>query len=246
MAIKQEKDQSATKFVTTSPWQMMGLTRFSPCILLSIRTMNLPIMRNLLILLLALGNHALGNDWVVIEGSISPDKKYSVAVFPQKTEFIDEADDTVLLIDHAGNKSIGPLKDVTSSGGTWGKTTENVHCVWSADSSLMIVNFRVGRLMHDSKIYRINENRAIPLELPDPKTHAKGKVLEEVEYNANPSIEIKLGENGTILKTMWSIMPKAGVDYSKYGLAKIEGALLFHYRFNKEYKLELVDVTVAE
>ncbi len=203
-------------------------------------------MRNLLILLLALGNHAFGNDWVVIEGSISPDKKYSVAVFPQKTEFIDEADDTVLLIDHAGNKSIEPLKEVSSSGGTWGKTTENLRCVWSADSTLMIVNFRVGRLMHDSKVYRICQNRAILVELPDPKTHVKGKVLDEIEYNANPGIEIKLGENGTILKTLWGIMPKAGVDYSKYGLAKIEETLLFHYRFNKEDKLELVDVTVPE
>lgn len=208
--------------------------------------MNLPILRILLMLLLPLGNHAFGNDWVVIEGSISPDKKYSVAVFPQKTEFIDEADDTVLLIDHAGNKSLGPLKEVSSSGGTWGKTTENVRCVWSADSSLMIINFRVGRLMQDSIIYRIRENRAIPVELPDPKTHAKGKVLEEIQYSANPGIEIKLGEKGAILKTMWGIMPKEGVDYSKYGLANIEGALLFHYRFNKEDKLELVDVTVPE
>ncbi len=224
----------------------MKLTRFNPCILLSIRPMNLPILRILLMLLLPLGNHAFGNDWVVIEGSISPDKKYSVAVFPQKTEFIDEADDTVLLIDHAGNKSLGPLKEVSSSGGTWGKTTENVRCVWSADSSLMIINFRVGRLMQDSIIYRIRENRAIPVELPDPKTHAKGKVLEEIQYSANPGIEIKLGEKGAILKTMWGIMPKEGVDYSKYGLANIEGALLFHYRFNKEDKLELVDVTVPE
>jgi hypothetical protein len=208
--------------------------------------MKFPIMRNILILLLALGNHAFGNDWVVIEGSISPDKKYSVAVFPQKTEFIDEADDTVLLVDHAGNKSIEPLKEASSSGGTWGKTTENVRCVWSADSTLMIVNFRIGRLMHDSKVYRIRQNRAILVELPDPKTHAKGKVIDEIEYNANPGIEIKLGENGTILKTLWGIMPKAGVDYSKYGLAKIEETLLFHYRFNKEDKLELVDVTVPE
>ncbi len=205
--------------------------------------MYLPSIRKILILLLALGNQAFGNDWVVIDGSISPNKKYAVAVFPQKTEFIDEADDTVLLIDQAANKSIGPLKDASSSGGYWGKTTENVRCIWSADSSLMIINFRTGRLMHDSIIYRIRENQAIPLDFPDPKTHAKGKVLEEIEYNANPGSEIKLGENGTILKTLWGIMPKEGVDYSKYGLKIIDASIVFHYRFNKEEKLELVDVT---
>jgi hypothetical protein len=203
-------------------------------------------LRNLLILLLGLGNHAFANDWVVIDGSISPDKKYAVAVFPQKTEFIDEADDTVLLIDHATNKSIARLKEVSSSGGTWGKTTENVRCVWSPDSSLMIVNFRTGRLMHDSQIYRILENRAIPLKFPDPKTHAKGKVLNEVHLNANPGREIILGKDGNIYERLWGIVPKKGVDYSKYGLAKIEGILVFDYRFDKEGELELVDVTAPE
>lgn len=204
-------------------------------------------MRNHLLALLFIGNFAIAGEWVITEGGLSPDKKLAVVVFPQKTELIDAADDTVLLIDPTSGSRIGPLEEVSSSGGTWGKTTENVHCVWSADSSLLVVNFRTGRLMHGSQIYRIRGRRAIPLTLPDGKTHSKGKVLEVLGHNANPGAEVTLNRDGTILKRVWGYMPKEGhfhEDYSRWGLKGLEGELLFHYRFDQQGRIKLHDITV--
>lgn len=204
-------------------------------------------MRHYLTALLFLGGCAFAGEWVITDGGLSPDKKLAVAVFPQKTEFIDEADDTVLLVDQILGRRIGPLEEVSSSGGTWGKTTTNVHCVWSADSSLLIVNYRTGRLMHSSQIYRIQGRRAIPITLPDAKKHPKGKVLEVLASSVNPGSEISLAKDGTILERVWGYMPTEGhfdEDYSKYGLKGLEGELLFHYRFNKLGHLYLHDITV--
>jgi len=55
-------------------------------------------MRNSILVFLFLGSHAFAGEWVLAQGGLSPDKRLAVAVFPQKTELIDEANDTVLLI----------------------------------------------------------------------------------------------------------------------------------------------------
>lgn len=204
-------------------------------------------MRHCLKALLFIGSYTYAGDWVVTEGGLSPNKKLAVAVFPQKSEFIDEADDTVLLVDQTTGSKVGPLKEVSFSGGTWGKTTTNVNCIWSADSSLLIVNFRTGRLMHSSQIYQIQGRRAIPLTLPDASKHPKGKVLEVLGHSANPGSEISLTKEGTILERVWGYMPKEGhfdEDYSKYGLKGLEGELLFHYNIDKQGQVHLNDITV--
>lgn len=204
-------------------------------------------MRSYLIALLIVGTPVLAGEWVVIQGGLSPDKKLAVAVFPQKSEFVDEADDTVLLIDQVRGKRIGRLEEVSSSGGTWGTTTTNVRCAWSADSSILVVNYRTGRLMHSAQIYRIRDHRAIPMTLPDAKAHPKGKVLEVLGHSANPGSEVTLTKDGTILKRVWGYMPKEGhfdEDYSKYDLKGLERELLFHYRFDQQGSLQLHDITV--
>jgi hypothetical protein len=204
-------------------------------------------MRNILTAVLLLSSHVFGGEWVVTKGGLSPDKKLAVAVVPQKTEFIDEADDSVLLIDQTTGRRIGPLEEVSSSGGTWGSTTTNVQCVWSADSTILIVSYRIGRLMHSSQIYRIHGRRAIPLPLPDAKKHPKGKILEVLRSSANPGSEVSLAKDGTILERVWGYMPIEGhfdEDYSKYGLKGLEGELLFHYRFDQQGQLQLHDITV--
>lgn len=204
-------------------------------------------MRNILTAILLHGSYAFGGEWVVTNGGVSPDGRFAVAVFPQKTEFVDEADDTVLLIDQTRGRRLGPLEEVSSSGGTWGTTTTNVHCVWTPDSSLLIVNFRAGRLMHSSQIYRIRDRRAIPLKLPDPKTHPKAKVLGVLGHSANPGSEITITKDGTIQERVWGYMPLEGhfdEDYAKYGLKGLEGELLFHYCFDQQGNIRLHDITV--
>lgn len=201
-------------------------------------------MRNILTAIFLLGSHAYAGDWVVTRGGLSPDGKFAVAVFPQKTEFVDEADDTVLLIDQTRGRRIGPLEEVSSSGGTWGTTATNVHCLWSPDSTLLIVNFRTGRLMHSSQIYRIRDRRAVPLSLPDAKTHPKGKLLVGLQSTANPGSEITLTKDGCICKRGWGYVPDFTVDYAKHGLTGFEGELLFHYRFDQHGQLQLHDITV--
>ena len=201
-------------------------------------------MRNILTAVLLLSSHILGGEWVVTKGGLSPDKKFAVAVFPQKTEYIDEADDTVLLIDQTTGRRIGPLEEISSSGGTWGSTTTNVHCAWSPDSTILIVNYRTGRLMHSSQIYRIRHRRAIPLSLPDAKAHPKGKLLVELHRTANPGSEMTLAKDGSIQMRDWGYVPDFTVDYSKHGLAGFDGQLLFHYRFDPQGQLRLHDITV--
>ncbi|MEN3942985.1 hypothetical protein WJU23_16930 [Prosthecobacter sp. SYSU 5D2] len=201
-------------------------------------------MRIILTALALLSSLAFGGEWVVTEGGLSPDKKLAVAVFPQKTEFIDEADDTVLLIDQTTGRRIGPLEEVSSSGGTWGTTTENVHCVWSADSAILIVNFRTGRLMSSSQIYRIRDRRATPLSLPAATTHPKGKNLEVLQRSANPGSEITFAQDGTLLQRVWGYVPDWNLDYSKHGLSGFEGELHFHYSFDQSGELQLRDITV--
>lgn len=201
-------------------------------------------MRNIFTAILFLSNPVFASEWVVTEGGLSPDKKLAVAVLPQKTEFIAAADGTVLLIDQTSGRRIGPLEEVSSSGGTWGSTTTNIHCMWSADSTLLVVNYRTGRLMYSSQIYRISDRRAIPLSFPAAKTHPKGKLVDELQSTANPGSEVATIKDGTIVRRAWGFVPDSRVDYSKQGLTGFEGELLFHYRFDKQGQIELQDVTV--
>lgn len=201
-------------------------------------------MRNILTVLVVLTCQAFAADWVVTEGGISPDKKFAVAVIPQKTKWIDEADDSVLLVDQNGGRTLGKLGGVSSSGGTWGTTTTNVRCTWSEDSTLLIVKYRTGRLMQDSQIYRIQDSRAIPLSLPDQKTHPKGAILQNIEYNSNPGSEVSFGKDGTFIEKRWGYRPDFSIDYSKHGLKDFEGDLVFHYRFDEKGNLKLEDIVV--
>ncbi len=203
-------------------------------------------MRIMLTALLLLGCQVFAGEWVVTKGGLSPDGKLAVAVYPQKTAFIDEVDDTVLLVEASSGRKIGPLEEVSSSGGTWGSTTTNVHCVWSGDSRILIVNFRTGRLMHSSQIYRVRDRRAVPIALPDAKMHPKGKVLEGLGTTANPGSEVTLEENGSLLMRAWGYAPDWNVDYAKHGLKGFEGELLFHYRFDERCRILLHDMTVPE
>ena len=136
------------------------------------------VMWNIVTAILLLTSYAFGGEWVVTKGGLSSDKKLVIAVFPQKTEFIDEADDTVLLVDQIRGIRIGPLEEASSSCGTWGTTTTNVQCIRSPDSTILVVNFCTGRLMHSLPICRIRDRRAVPIGLPDSKSHPKGTLLE--------------------------------------------------------------------
>lgn len=177
---------------------------------------------------------------------MSPNKQFAVAVYPQKTELIDEADGTVLLVDARNLRTIGPLEEVDSTGGTWGKTTENVRCEWSTDSTLLLVNFRTGRLMHSTQFYRISNRRALPFRLPDPLGHPKSKVLDILTTNANPGSEAHFSRDGAIIVRSWGFMPKEGhfdEDFSKYELKDFDGVLLFRHELQKDGSFRLTDIT---
>jgi len=201
------------------------------------------------ILIFTLVSIAQADPWVITNGGQSPDNRLAVAVYPQKTENVDEADGKVLLVDARKKKIIGPLEEVDSTGGTWGKTTENVDCVWSADSGLLAVNYRTGRMMHSSQLYRIEGRRAVPVNLPDPRTHPKGKILNFLGYNANPGAMIELKADGLIVERCWGFMPKEGhrdKDFSEFDIKGFEAPgdeLQFIYRIDKGGKVRLVDVT---
>jgi hypothetical protein len=98
-------------------------------------------MRIMRAVLLLLGCQVSAGEWVGTKGGLSEDGKLAVVVYSQKTAFIDEADNTVLLVEPSSGRKIGPLEEVSSSGGTWGSTATNVHCAWSGDSRILIVNY---------------------------------------------------------------------------------------------------------
>jgi hypothetical protein len=100
--------------------------------------------------------------------------------------------------------------------------------------------------MHSSQIYRIRDRRAVPIALPEAKTHPKGKVLEGLSTTANPGSEVTLEENGTLLMRVWGYVADWNVDYAKHGMEGFEGQLLFHYRFDERGRIELHDITVPE
>ncbi len=179
----------------------------------------------------------------ITNGGLSPDKKLAVAVIHQKSESIDEADGAVLLVDHSTKEKIGSL-GIFSTGGSWGTTTTNVHCQWSDDSKLLLVNFRTGRLMHSFQIYRIEGKKAVPIELPDIKNHPKAEILKDMEYRANPGSEVSFSKDGNIIKRCYGITPKNwGEFHEKYGMRDYDDVLWFIYEFDKDGRLRLKDAT---
>jgi len=205
-------------------------------------------MKPVLLALALMAANCPAAEWVIVEGGLSPDQKLAVAVFPQKTEFIDEADGTVLLIDAQKQKRIGPLEEVESTGGGYGSVKTNVHCFWSSEGEMLLLNFRCGRLMHGFQIYRISNRRAIPVELPAYATHPKGKMLMEVlTTGANGVAEVWFSKDGAIMKRVSGLVPRReywGEDISKYGLQDHDDSLLFRYNLEKNGSIELSDVTV--
>ncbi|MFZ2279936.1 MAG: hypothetical protein WAW39_19215 [Prosthecobacter sp.] len=205
-------------------------------------------MKSIIFSIALVASSGLAADWVVVEGGVSPDKKLAVAVLPQQGAALDEADGSVLLIDAQKQKRIGTLEEVTSNGGTWGKTTENVRCAWSPDGKILLVNFRIGRLMNDCQIYRISNRRAIPLSLPADTAHPKGKIFEVLTTTNNPGSEVAFSKNGELIKRSYGFKPKEGhfnEDYSRYGLKGFDGGTLcFFYKLKKDWSIELTDIAL--
>jgi hypothetical protein len=179
--------------------------------------------------------------FVIVEGGLSPDKRFAVAVIPQKEgESIDEADTRVLLIDNNTKKIVGPLEETDSGGGTWGKTTDNVSAHWSPDGRFLAINMRTGRLMHGFVLYAISARRAHPQKLPDPKSHPKGKIYEHLDYTANPGEVVTRWLSPTEFTTEeYGLRPRnidKGVDGSKFGLADFDGGSLEKlFAFQKDH-----------
>lgn len=201
----------------------------------------------ILLIALFLNTVALAEEsLVMVQGGVSPDSCFAVAVVPQKPgEFVDEADGTVYLLDHKTKKRIGPLEEVDSTGGTWGSTTENVRAIWSPDGRHLVINFRAGRLMSGYQLYRIQGRRAIPLTLPDPAVHPKGKILSVLTTTANPGASLTWENSTTLIESSYGHTPKAGhfdEDYSKYGLPNFDGLLEYVYVLDKTGRWKVSDV----
>jgi hypothetical protein len=149
----------------------------------------------------------------IVEGGKSPDGRLAVAVMVNKsvTDAEINGDDTgVYLFDAKTNKRIGPLEEVGADGGSWGHTMENVGAAWSKDASILAITCRLGRRMHGVQFYEIRGKRAIPLKLPDPITHPKGKVFQHVEVSANPSSSVGTLGKDRFSQVLSGFLPKDG------------------------------------
>jgi len=79
--------------------------------------------------------------------------------------------------------------------------------------------------MHGFQLYRMDGQRAIPLALPDPRNHPKGKILDVLGYSANPGASLSFGQGGTIIVRQYGLRPKEGhwdEDYSRFGIKGLE------------------------
>lgn len=206
------------------------------------------VMKRVFLSLVLAASSGLAADWVVAEGGLSPDKRLAVVVYPKDGEPMSDEEGVVLLIDVQKQKRIGPLEETTSNGGGWGTSTKNVRCEWSPDGRMLLVNFRVGRLMQSYQVYRISGRRAIPLELPDDRTHPKGRIFDVLTTTSNPSSQVSFSKNGKLIKKSSGFIPKDGQfeeDYSKFGLKGFDGeALVFTYHFKADGRIQLTDIAL--
>lgn len=89
---------------------------------------------------------------------------------------------------------------------------------------------RTGRLTHGFVLYEIAGRRARPQNLPDPKSHPKGKVYEQLDYTANPGEVFTSWLSPTKFTTEeYGLRPRdmdKGVDGTKFGLAVFDGGSL--------------------
>lgn len=127
--------------------------------------------------------------YYIVGGGTSPDGKFSVGVSDKldvEKNSVEEFEVRALLINSLSNKVIGPMVEVDTSGGGYGNTRENISAKWSADSKILAIESREGRLMSSFQLYEIQNARAIPIKLPGDNTHPKGVVLDWFEPSPNP------------------------------------------------------------
>lgn len=187
-----------------------------------------------LLLILALISPVLAEDLYVVDGGISPDKKLAIAVVPQKDgEYIDESDGPVYLVEYPSKKIIEKLENVDSTGGTWGKTTENIDCKWNSDGHFIGINMRTGRLMHDFVLYKIQDSKAILIKLPEKSSNKKSKIYEALKYTTNPGEVFTEWLSPTSFTTEeYGLWPKQdNIDFSQYGIPDFDGLLEKVYSF---------------
>jgi hypothetical protein len=181
---------------------------------------------------------ATASELHIVEGGVSPDKKLAIAVVPQKEgEYVDEADGSVYLVKNPSKNILQRLENADSTGGTWGKTTENIDCKWSPDGRFVAINMRTGRLMHDFTVYSIAKLKAVPIILPDKKTNKKSKIYEALKYTANPGEVFTAWLSPTSFTTEeYGLWPNQdNIDFSQYGFPDFDGLIEKVYNFKDSH-----------
>ena len=189
-------------------------------------------MKPLFILLAFLGSVFAG-DLHIVEGGISPNQLLAIAVVPQKDgEFIDEADGSVYLVKNPSKEILQKLENADSTGGTWGKTIENIDCKWSPDGHFVGINMRTGRLMHDFTVYRISKSKASPVTLPDKSSNKKSEIYKALQHTANPGEVFTAWISPTCFTTEeYGLWPKHdNTDFGQYEIPDFDGLIEKVYR----------------
>ncbi len=160
-------------------------------------------MRGVLLLLLTLCIASLAQAAEPIILSTSPSGRLAVAIYsdPEFNDTKPGDDTTVYLIEAATKKRIGPLEEVDADGGGFAKPSENVEPTWSKDSKFLTIYYRCGRHSYDSLLYRIEGRRAIPVHLPDPSTHPKGKLLKQNMESSRSYSALSWRDEKTLVKS---------------------------------------------
>jgi hypothetical protein len=110
----------------------------------------------------ATSNHEYGpNEYVVIEGGLSPDHKYSIAAHGGGELGYDHFH--IYLMNVATGKKIGPIEEIKD---TLDTGADAFYAKWSANSTEVAIRYRIDRREALEVRYRIGNGRAFLIKGP--------------------------------------------------------------------------------
>ena len=110
----------------------------------------------------ATSNHQYGpNEYAVVQGGLSPDRKYSIAAHGEGEEGYDNFH--IYLMNAVTGKKIGPLEEIKE---TLDTGADAFYAKWSSDSTKVAIRYRVDRHESLEVRYRIEKGRAHLVKKP--------------------------------------------------------------------------------
>lgn len=185
---------------------------------------------------------------VLVRGSTSPDGRLALADAPLKTteSFADEGE--VYLVEAKPRRVLQEVPHCFSFGGGFGERSENITVAWHPSEPYFVVNFRVGRLNWDGRLFKIRADQLAEIPLPSLTSHPRSQLLEVLKPNSNCGRTLSWDNHAQLRCHAWGYVFKADYGdavYAKYGLLDFNGMIEFVFEFEPRGSLRLIDLQVS-